>query len=366
MRFNKEAKKKQWFILLLILGLLAAAAFSGCAPGPEPEGNGAEAPVDEAEEVDERDEAPAAYTGDPLQIYAAYGGLQEIMDAFTEDTGIPVEFISMSSGEVLSRMRAERGRPLGDVWFGGGVDSFMVAAEEGLLEAYISPEAEHIEARFKDPDGYWTGVSIVLVTFVVNKDLAEELGIPIPQTWEDLLDPDLQGEILMPNPGISGTAFTAMASIIQRLGEEDGWEYLAQLDENIPYYAERGSEPPNKASLGEVMVGISPDGVNAQREGYPVEVVYPTDGTAWWHSPVAIIAGTPNLEAAQRFVDWTLTEKGQEILAYNSPRPATRLGTPIPGDVPALETLNLVEYDFEKAAAERDAIVDRWQENFAK
>ncbi len=357
-------------MIILLLSLMIAFSFSGCADSPEPAGNGAEEPVEEpgeaADETDEREEAPAEYTGEPLQIYAAYGGLQEIMDTFTADTGIPVEFISMSSGEVLSRMRAEKGRPLGDVWFGGGVDSFMVAADEGLLEAYISPEAAYIEDRFKDPDGYWTGVSIVLVTFVVNKDLAEELGVPIPQTWADLLNPDLKGEILMPNPGISGTAFTAMASIIQRLGEEDGWDYLAQLDENIPYYAERGSEPPNKASLGEVLLGVSPDGVNAKREGYPVEVVYPTDGTAWWHSPVAIISGTPNLEAAQKFVDWTLTERGQEILAFNSPRPATRPGTPIPDDVPALETLNLVEYDFERAAEERDAIVDRWQEEFAK
>lgn len=170
----------------------------------------------------------------------------------------------------------------------------------------------------------------------------------------------------MPNPGISGTAYTSIASIIQRLGEEEGWDYLAELDKNIPYYAERGSEPPNKASLGEVMVGISPDGIGAKREGYPVEVVYPTDGTAWWHSPVAIIKGAANLEAAKKFVDWTLSEKGQEILALYSPRPATRPGVAIPDDVPSLETLNLVDYDFQKAAEERDTIVQLWQERFAK
>ncbi len=358
MFIKKWKKRKNGLIVLLLLTVMAAVMVSGCGGVAGPTENGVEEP---GEETAERT-AP----GKPLQIYAAYGGLQEIMDAFTQDTGIPVEFISMSSGEVLSRMRAEKGRPLGDVWFGGGVDSFMVAAEEGLLEAYVSPESEYIEERFKDPDGYWTGVSIVLVTFVVNKELAEERGIPIPETWDDLLDERLQGEILMPNPGISGTAFTAMASILQRLGEEEGWDYLAMLDENIPYYAERGSEPPNKASLGEVMIGISPDGVNAKREGYPVEVVYPSDGTAWWHSPVAIIAGTPNLEAAKEFVDWTLTERGQEILAFNSPRPSTRPGAPIPDDVPSLETLNLVDYNFERAARERDAIVDKWQLNLAK
>lgn len=352
----------QWLIVMLVLGLLVSFSLIGCTESADPGANDVEAPAED-EEVEAE---PAPYTGDPLQIYAAYGGLDEIMEAFTNDTGIPVEFISMSSGEVLSRMRAEEGRSLGDVWFGGGVDSFMVAAEEGLLEAYISPESQHIEERFKDPDGYWTGVSIVLVTFVVNTELAEELGVPIPQTWDDLLDPIYREEILMPNPGISGTAFTAMAAILQRLGEDDGWAFLAELDKNIPYYAERGSEPPNKASLGEILIGISPDGINAKREGYPVEIIYPSDGTAWWHSPVAIIAGAPNLEAAKRFVDWTLTERGQEVLAFNSPRPATRPGTVIPDDVPSLDSLNLVDYDFEQAAEQRDAIVDRWQREFAK
>ena len=333
----------------LLIMVMLAGVLAGCQPS-EPAGAADEAP----------------YTGEPLQIYAAYGGLEEIARKFEEETGIPVEMLSMSSGEVLSRMRAEAGRALGDVWFGGGIDSFMVAAEEGLLHPYQSPEAAFIEDRFKDPDGYWTGVSIVLVTYVVNQPLAEEMGVEIPRTWQQLADSAYRGEVSMPNPGISGTAYTAVASMLQMLGEEEGWAYLDLLDENIPYYAERGSEPPQQASLGEVLVGISPDGVNAQREGYPVEVVYPEDGTPWWHSPVAVIEGTENLEAAQKFVDWVLTEEGQAFLAEVSPRPSTRPNVPLPEDIPTLDQLNLVDYDFAWAAQERDRIVEEWTERYTQ
>ncbi len=349
---------KKRFIALLIV-LMMVVTLSGCQPSGDPDP--AEEPVEETTGVKEETEA---YTGEALQIYAAYGGLDEIAQKFEAETGIPVEMLSMSSGEVLSRMRAEEGRALGDVWFGGGIDSFMVAAEEGLLHPYQSPEAEAIEDRFKDPDGYWTGVSIVLVTYVVNQPLAEDLNVPIPMTWEALTDSMYEGEISMPNPGISGTAYTAVASMLQMLGEEDGWAYLDALDANVPYYAERGSEPPQQASLGEVLVGISPDGVNSQREGYPVEVVYPEDGTPWWHSPVAIIEGTENVEAAQKFVDWTLTEEGQAFLAEVSPRPSTRPNVPLPEDIPTLDELNLVDYDFAWAAQERDRIVDEWTERY--
>lgn len=349
---NRSAK----LVVCFMVFVLMFSMFAGCGNGTETEPeNGA---VGEQEE-----EQPKEY--DTLQIYAAYGGLDNIMAAFTEATGIKAEYISMSSGEVLSRMRAEQGRALGDVWFGGGVDSFMVAAEDGLLEAYVSPEAQYIDEKFKDPDGYWTGVSIVLVTLVVNKDLAESKGITIPQTWEELIDSKYKGEILMPNPGISGTAYTFITSILQMLGEEKGWEFLDKLDENAPYYAERGSEPPQKAGLGEVMIGVSPDGIGVKREGYPVEVIYPSDGTAWWHSPVAIIEGTNNLEAAQKFVDWTLTAEGQAVLAKESPRPSTRANVELPDDVPDLDSLNLVDYDFDEAAVKRDAIVDEWSRRYA-
>ena len=59
---------------------------------------------------------------------------------FTKDTGIKVDFIDMSSGEVLSKLQAEKGKPSADVWFGGGLDSFITAKNKGLLEQYISPE----------------------------------------------------------------------------------------------------------------------------------------------------------------------------------------------------------------------------------
>lgn len=355
--------QKRVLAFLLVL-MMITALLAGCqqapAPAPEPE----EAPTEGSEAPEASAETPEPYTGDPLQIYAAYGGLDEIAQKFEAETGIPVEMLSMSSGEVLSRMRAEAGRALGDVWFGGGIDSFMVAAEEGLLHPYQSPESAMIEERFKDPSGYWTGVSIVLVTYVVNQPLAEEMDVEIPRTWAALTDEAYRGEISMPNPGISGTAYTAVASMLQILGEEEGWAYLEALDMNIPYYAERGSEPPQQASLGEVLLGISPDGINSQREGYPVEVVYPEDGTPWWHSPVAIIEGTQNLEAAQKFVDWVLTEEGQAFLAEVSPRPSTRPNVPLPDDIPTLDQLNLVDYDFAWAAQERDRIIEEWNERF--
>lgn len=95
--------------------------------------------------------------GTTLKVVAAHGAKEDIFGKFTEDTGIKVEFIDMSSGEVLSRIKAENGKPMADVWFGGGADSFIAAKEADLLEPYISEESKTIPDKYKDKEGYWTG-----------------------------------------------------------------------------------------------------------------------------------------------------------------------------------------------------------------
>jgi len=305
--------------------------------------------------------------GTTINLFAAYGGKDEIFAEFEKDTGIKVEYLDMSSGEVLARIRAEKGKPLGDVWFGGGVDSFIAAKNDGLLEKYISPESENIKANYKDKDGYWTGVSLVTVSLIVNEQVCQEKGLKVPQNWTDLVKPEFKGEVLMSNPAISGTAYTILTGILQSMGKEKGWTFLEDLNKNIPYYAKRGSEPPKKAALGEIMVGLAPDtGEKLKEEGYPIISVFPKDGTPWWPSPIAILKGAENLEGAKAFVDWCLSEKGQQVLRDNCPRVPTREGVALPEVLKGIEDAKLQDIDFEVAGNERDSVVEEWKERFSK
>lgn len=341
-------------ILSLILVLMLALSVVGCAAGTE---------NNDKQTGTEPDRKSLA--GTTLKVFAAYGGLDAIYKAFEADTGIKVEGLDMSSGEVLSRIRAEKGKPLGDIWFGGGVDSFVAAKNDDLLEAYVSPEAAAIPDQYKDKEGYWTGISLVTVTFIVNKDRCEELGIAVPEKWTDLLAPEFKGEVLMSNPSISGTAYTILAGILQSMGAEKGWAFMDQLNGQIPYYAKRGGEPPQKAALGEVIVGLAPDtGEELKAEGYPIASVFPKDGTPWWPSPVAILKGAENLDGAKAFVDWCCSEKGQQILRDNCPRVPTREGIEYPEVLAGVKDAQLQDIDFEVAGNERDAVVEEWQKRY--
>ncbi|MBN1580885.1 MAG: extracellular solute-binding protein, partial [Anaerolineae bacterium] len=69
---------------------------------------------------------------------------QGMKQEFEAKYGITVNYVRMSSGESLARIRAEKDNPQFDIWWGGPIDSFVAAKQEGLLEAYDSPNYKNL------------------------------------------------------------------------------------------------------------------------------------------------------------------------------------------------------------------------------
>lgn len=306
--------------------------------------------------------------GKTLNVVAAFSNKEEVFAKFTEETGIKVNFLDMSSGEVLSRVEAEGGKPVADLWFGGGVDSFISAANKGLLEAYTSPEAEKIPAQFKDPEGYWNGIYLVITGFIVNNDVLAEKSLDAPKTWKDITDNKYKGEIIMSNPAISGTNYAIVNSLLQSMGNEEGWQYFENLGENIPYFGKRGSEPHKKTISGEYAVGITyiDGGIMNLPNEYPVSVVFPEDGIPWVPASMAIFKNAENLDTAKTFVDWALSLEGQQFISDLNSTIMIRPEVPKPEVLESTPIENLLDVDFNKFGAERDAILDIWSKKVAK
>ncbi len=300
-----------------------------------------------------------------LNMYVAYGGPEKIAEAFEKASGIKLKYLNMSSGEVLTRLRAEKQNPGADVWFGGGSDAFIQAAKEGLTAPYVSPNAASVDKAFKDDKGFWTGVSLVVVGFSVNTDRLKEKNLPVPESWVDLASPKYKDEVLASNPNTSGTAYTTVSGILQIFGEKDGWAFLEKLYGNIPFLTKSGSAPGKKAMAGEFAVGISPDPHNLplRNPNAPLKAVFPKDGVLAWPSPVALVAGCKHPENAKKFINWALSPEGQKVLMEASPRVPTTDVAPLPG-VPRLADLNVTPYDIRKWGAEREAVVKTFNKTF--
>ncbi|MFH0784330.1 MAG: ABC transporter substrate-binding protein [Pseudomonadota bacterium] len=297
-----------------------------------------------------------------LTVVADYAGKGEIFTEFHKKTGILIYFLDMSSGEVLSRTESKGGRPLADLWFGGGVESFIKAREEGLLEVYRSPEAEAVPAQYKDPEGYWTGVSLIMAGFLVNTDVLAEKNLPVPHTWSELIKPDYKDAVLLADPAISATTFSVAACLLQKMGAEEGWKYLEALGKNIPFFTKSSNDPQKRVSRGEMAVSIVPlsKELLASPVKSQVQAIFPKDGIPWMPSAVAIFKDARNPTAAKAFVDWALSVEGQKIIQEKDPRIMVRPEIAIPKEMEGVVLTDLIPTDIIKTGADRREILDTW------
>lgn len=292
---------------------------------------------------------------------------EALAPAFNEATGYDLEFVRLSSSESLARLRAEAGNPNFDVWFGGTGDPHLVAFNQGLTEFYEPELWDQILPNLRNSVGrtyipLYTGA----IGFVVNEGVLAEEGLEIPREWNDLRDPGYKGLLAMPNPNTSGTAYTIMATLVQIYGEEEAFDILADMHQNMAQYTRSGGAVGQLAGRGDVAVAVQflHDGVAYAKQGYPVTNIAPSDGTGFEIGGLSLVAGAPHPEAARAFIDWALTVEAQKLAAENgeSFQVQSNQNTPVPPESPVLEDINLIDYDFATYGDPevRDELVSRW------
>jgi iron(III) transport system substrate-binding protein len=295
---------------------------------------------------------------------------QAMVAAFQEETGITTSYVRLSSGEAFARLQAGADDPEFSVWWGGPADGFVAANAEGLLEPYVSPNAEPIAADQKDASGVWTGVYVGALGFCSNTAVLGDLGVDVPTSWDDLLDPALQGQVAIAHPASSGTAYTALFTQVLRLGGEDAAiEYMQELHNNILQYTSSGAAPAEMAGRGEIGVSVvfSHDCVRNIDAGFSdLEVSFPEEGTGYEIGGVALIADAPEPVAAKMWIDWSLTAAAQEIGATTASfQLPTNPDAAVPEESVNLDEVNLVDYDFQAAGEARADLTARFEDEVA-
>jgi iron(III) transport system substrate-binding protein len=290
---------------------------------------------------------------------------KKILDAFTADTGIKVNFVFLSSGPALARIEAELQNPQADVWLGAPSENHIVAKEKGLSIPYKGGNYGTLQDTFKDPDGYWRSFYMNPMAFAVNTEQLRRIGAPKPASWQDLLKPAYKGLIQMPSPQSSGTAYNIVASLVTLWGEEKAFAYMKSLNPSIQTYTSSGTGPAQGVSTGTCAIGIqfTPAFFEAIDKGFPLEVIYPSEGV-WFEAPaVSILKGAKNLESAQALLDWLTSEKGQNVFTEKTTFfypiiPGAKLGK----GMPPFETLKTINVETSWAGENKTRLVKRWQD----
>ena len=288
---------------------------------------------------------------------------------FQKVSGIKVSMTQKGSGETIAQLKAEAQNPKGDVWFGGTGDPHLQAAEENLTEVYKSPKLAELHPwavkQNTDSGGKTVGIYAGALGYGFNTELLAKKKAAAPACWADLLKPEFKGEIQMANPNSSGTAYVAIATLVQLMGEEKAFDYLKKLHQNINAYTRSGTAPMKAVARGETSVSISfvHDGVTEALAGFPVKTATPCEGTGYEIGSMSIVKGARNLANAKKFYDWALTPEAQQLGAkakqFQVPSNKT---TPVPPEAPKFSEIKLIDYDQAKygKSAERKRLISRW------
>ncbi|MEP6783832.1 MAG: ABC transporter substrate-binding protein [Acidobacteriota bacterium] len=293
---------------------------------------------------------------------------------FQRETGIKVAMTLKGSGESMAQLAAEKANPKLDVWFGGTGDPHLQAAEQDLTVAHKSPLLDQLQpwARKQvEQSGYKTvGIYLGVLGIGYNTELLAKKKLAAPACWKDLAKPEYAGDVQMANPNASGTAYTAIATLVQVFGEEPAFKLLKDMHRNISGYARQGVGPIKATARGENLIAVAfiHDVVTEAQAGFPVKSVAPCEGTGYEIGSLSIVKGARNLDAARKFVDWALTPKAQELGAQNKqfqiPSNVRAAVSPLS---PKVADIKLIDYNFAKygASAERKRLLERWDREVA-
>lgn len=316
---------------------------------------------------------PLALAQGSLNLYCSSPNTawcQGMAVGFEKATGTRVAVIQKATGEMLAQIKAERDNPKGDIWWAGPGDSYLQAAEEGLLDEYRSPNIAQLypwAQRISDVSkGRVSGVYGGIIALGYNTEVVAKRQLPVPACWKDLLDPRLKGEIMFGNPNSSGTAYLMLATLVQVMGEEQAFDFMRRVHPNVNQYARSGIGPMTAVTRGETAIGstVLHGVINEIVRGFPVLPVLPCEGVGYEIGSTAIIKGTRNPEAARRFVDFALSAAGQQIgLDVKEYAIPTNRSVALPPQVPKLTDIKVIDYDFAKfgSSAERRRLLDRWE-----
>ena len=254
-------------------------------------------------------------TSFPKELTTAY---QKAFEA--KNPGIKVEILNKNTTAAIAYVRelAEGQRP--DVMWASAPDAFEVLARNKLLQA--APETKNPAAPAKignyplnDPQGLYYGQALAGYGIMWNTRYLQANKLPAPKEWSDLTRPEYFGHVAISSPSRSGTTQLTVETILQGEGWDKGWSPLLAMMGNAAAVTDRSFAVPDGVNNGQYGIGIVIDffGLAGKYSGFPVDFVYPAM-TAVVPANIALIAGGKNAEEAKKFMAFSMSTEGQQLL----------------------------------------------------
>lgn len=198
-----------------------------------------------------------AASAEEVNVYSARKDhlIKPVLDEFTKRTGVSVHLLSAGEDQLLERLKSEGAASPADVFVTTDIAHLHKARVAGVLQPVSSPIIErNIPAKFRDPNGYWFGLSARARVVFHAKDRVAPGTL---STYEDLADPKWKGRICVRS---SSSAYnqTLLASMISANGVEKAEAWAAGVVANMARKPQGGDRDQiNAVAAGQCDIAIA-------------------------------------------------------------------------------------------------------------
>lgn len=345
----------------LSVAAVFSAAVIGLAGCSEPSENSAAEPTTGANGSAAKSDAPAAegsltlYTSEPEEK------VDEVIAAFNKEyPDVDVQVYRAGTGDLKARIEAEKasGAVEADLIWAADAPTFEGFKADGLLAELQEVDTAEVMDDAVDPEGYYVGTRIIPTVIAYNTTVIDEADAP--QSWSELTDERFRDKIVMPDPAVSGAA--AYNATVWMNNADLGEEWITALGENTPMIAASNGPTSQEIAGGGHPVGVVVDYLvrDLADQGSPIKEVYATEGSPFITEPIAVFADAKNQAAAELFINFVLSQKGQELAVEQNYLPVIE-GVGTPGDAPELKDITLMEANLNTLSDDRARSVDFFQ-----
>lgn len=271
-----------------------------------------------------KEETPAPQGGSndgPSGSVMLYSSLKEdqleaIKEGFTKKyPNIKMDYYAAGTSKVATKIATEKqsGQVACDVVWIGDPSNYITMKEQGILEAYESPEAANIDEAFKDSENYYVGGRLVVMGFGYNTNTVSEENAP--KVWSDLLKPEFEGQIVMTDPGESGTTFYLVSALMAN--NKYGLDFFQKLKDHGTELESGTTSTHTKVASNAYKVCVAVDYVTQtlEKDGSTIKFGYPDEELIAISSPIALVKDAKNAENGKLLYDYIISVEGQTILA---------------------------------------------------
>lgn len=248
------------------------------------------------------------YSSTPIKL------AQSISTEFEKKYGITVELFRSGGSAIVSRFAQEQSAKHtgADVVTASDISAFNHFVKQGAFIQFKPEGYEHVPVSLRDPDGYYIAQRLNVISFYARTDIIP--SDQLPRTWDALLDPKYKGKMVMPDPSFSAQPL----AVVGTLAKLRGWDYFKKLRDNDVMVVKGNQQVVDMTNKGERPIAIAADqsyGINAAKQGHPIKIIIPTDGTFVITAPTAVVKGAAHPEAAKLLVQFMITPEIQNYLS---------------------------------------------------